>query len=186
MQKYSDDVLVQLVCMQTLAYFYEYNSPAIDSYNVFGALEAIFTGLEKFLHRESFLQSAVHLFSNLVFIEEYCTICDCCVEQGYVHIFADHLKVILSSTISSADEMRRNELVYTNIMKTLRGILTDKHLCTQMVLQSIKDVIPVGMAKFETNLEVQYAACKFFRIVFFPLSEIRRLEIVKLYWTGVS
>jgi len=68
-------------------------------------------------------------------------------------------------------------------MKTFRGILNHQDLWSDMALQSIKDVIPVGMAKFETNPEVQYVACRFLRLVFFPLSKVRRaaptLEIVK-------
>jgi hypothetical protein len=190
MQRHSDDAGVQLVCMDTLAWFYEHNYPTINLYNDFGAPDIIFNALQNFQHEGGVMQSTLCVFSTLVFIEEYCTICDRFVEEGYVHVFAEHLQVILSSTTSSAIDHRKNELICANIMKTFRAVLDNKHLCSQINFEALKNVIVAGMAKFPTNPEIQYTGCSFFRFVFFPPSDIRRpapsLEIVQLVLSAMN
>jgi len=184
MLKYTDDIHAQRICTSTLAYFYTEYFPSLDPSDVSHFLTAISGGLERFLHDEQFLHTVANIFKTLVFIEEYSsTICCHLVEKGYTNIFADQLKVLLSY-VDTVDEMQQAETVYTNIMKTFRGIMNHQHLCTDMVLENIKDVIQVGMARYETNTDVQYTTCMFFRLVFFPFSETRRvaptLKIVKL------
>ena len=66
MLKYCDEFLVQLPCMQTLAYFHDNGSPSLDLFDDYYALTAMFIGLENLFHRESFLHSAFYLFSSEV------------------------------------------------------------------------------------------------------------------------
>jgi len=184
MLKYTDEMNVQTLCMSALAFFYDESSPSLDPSDVWHFLTALFDGMDKFMHYEQFLHNVANLFKTLVFIEEYSsTICYHVVEKGYMNIFADELNLLLSYG-DNVDEMQQAEVVYTSIMKTFRGILNHQPLCIDMVLENIKDVIQVGMARYETNIEVQFTTCVFFRFVFFPFSETRgvapTLKIVQL------
>jgi len=184
MLMHSGDFDLQTSCMAALVWFYREASPSLDPHDVLHFLTAMFDALAQFQHEESFLQIVANIFKTLVFIEEYSsTLCCHLVEEGYMNIFADELKVYVSYN-GPVDEMQMNENAYTNIMKMFRGILNHPHLCINMAMQSIKDVIQIGMSKYQTNTEVQYTTCRFFRLVFFPLSETRNIaptpKILKL------
>jgi len=186
MQKLAYNVKVQTNSMVTLAWFYRNGSHAFDSFQDLFPLTLIFNATQKFMHEDDFFRAAVYLLSILMVDREIFEIQHRFVQMGYVQLIASRMQSILKpGPIMPADE-----LLYTNLTRILCSIAMFPHLHTSVACPSIKVSLEAGMLIFPHNVDVLLATCNLFRLVFFPLSDVRRptpaLSIVVMVLCAIS
>jgi len=170
------DMGMQTDCMEALAWFYTIAPPILFSSSDCSAVYHIFHATQRFNHVECsnqiypqydfFFRALMYLFSSLMLHSDKLDfLCG-----GYVNVIVLRMQHI----VQTPPVEPRDELLYTQLSKILRHLAMLERTRAIVACPSIKLALEAGMRMFPQNGYVHLAAFNLFRLVFFPLSDVRR------------